>query len=140
MRIGTDNLLFKTIKTDVKLAQKLIGSIHATFQAQAEVTKIKANFGRYLDREGITLSWVLSGDKMMISMLKQALNVTKQPQQNQQLNVRFMDSSTYMQTLKWKLTYWSALIDKLSGSIQTGQLDDEQGSFLFSLFLPSISE
>ena len=80
MRIGTDNLLFKTIKTDVKLSQKLIGSIHATFQAQAEVTKIKANFGRYLDREGITLSWVLSGDKMMISMLKQALNVTKQQQ------------------------------------------------------------
>jgi hypothetical protein len=135
LRIGTDNLLFKTIKTDVKLAQKLIGSIHATFQAQAEVTKIKANFGRYLDREGMTLSWVLSGDKMMISMLKQALNVTKQQQ-----NVRFMDSSTYMQILKWKLTYWSALIDKLNGNIQTGQLDDEQGSFLFSLFLPSISE
>jgi hypothetical protein len=41
------------------------------------VTKIKANFGRYLERDGITLSWVLSGDKMMISMLKQALNLTK---------------------------------------------------------------
>ncbi len=51
-----------------------------------------------------------------------------------------MENSTYMQTFKWKLTYWSALIDKLNGSIQTGLLDDEQGSFLFSLFLPSISE
>ena len=68
----------------MKLAQKLIGSIHATFQAQAEVTKIKANFGRYLERDGITLSWVLSGDKMMISMLKQALNLTKQQQQPMQ--------------------------------------------------------
>ena len=76
MRFGTDSLLFKTIKTDVRLAQKLIGSIHATFQAQAKVTKIKASFGSYFDRVGITLSWVLSGDKMMISMLKQALNAT----------------------------------------------------------------
>ena len=49
-----------------------------------------------------------------------------------------MEISPYLQSFKWKQAYWNALIDRLMGSIQTGVLDDDQGSLIFSIFLPSL--
>jgi hypothetical protein len=131
--LGQDDLLFKTIKTDVKLAQKLIGSINKTLNDSNQVVKIKASYGRYLDRDGITLSWVISGDKMIISNLKAAMNISNTP-----ISSRMMEISPYLQSFKWKQSYWGALVYRLRGSFQTGVLDDDQASLIISLFLPSI--